>query len=110
MAIASLLPETHVIGVELDETNLHEAQAILTHRGLRNATFLQSPQGDALPAGIGTFDFMMLSAVFEHLLPIKRQTVMPLLWSHPRPGGTMFVNQTPYRWQPFEHIRPICGA
>ena len=103
MAIAELLPDTEVVGVELDGRRISEAHAILEHRGLSNARFLCSPSGEQLPAGIGSFDFVMLSAVFEHLLPAERRTVMPLLWSHMRPGAVMFVNQTPYRWHPYEH-------
>jgi predicted O-methyltransferase YrrM len=103
MAMAELLPETEVVGVELNARRLSEANAILDHRGLPNARFLRSPSGEQLPAGIGSFDFVMLSAVFEHLLPAERDTVMPLLWSHMRPGAVMFVNQTPHRWHPYEH-------
>jgi len=104
MAIAELLPRTEVTGVELDRDRLDEAAAILEHRGgLDNVRFLRSPSGESLPDGIGTFDFVMLSAVFEHLLPAERHTVMPLIWSHMRPGAVIFINQTPYRWFPHEH-------
>jgi SAM-dependent methyltransferase len=103
MIMASLLPHTEVIGVELDATHIAEANAILAHRKLANVRFLQSPSGESLPEGIGSFDFIMLSAVFEHLLPPERRTVMPLLWSHLAVGGVLFVNQTPHRWHPYEH-------
>ncbi len=29
--------------------------------------------------------------------------MLPLLWEHLGPGGTLLINQTPYRWWPFEH-------
>jgi hypothetical protein len=103
MAIAELLPHTEVVGGELNKRRLSEADAILEHRALANARFMRSRSGEQLPAGIGSFDFVMLSAVFEHLLPAERDMVMPLLWSHMRPGAVMFVNQTPHRWHPYEH-------
>ena len=103
MAIAELLPEAEVVGVELNARRLSEAHAILEHRGVTNARFMRSPSAEQLPPDVGSFDFVMLSAVFEHLLPMERRTVMPLLWSHMRPGAVMFVNQTPYRWHPYEH-------
>jgi 2-polyprenyl-3-methyl-5-hydroxy-6-metoxy-1,4-benzoquinol methylase len=103
MAMAALLPETEVIGVELSPVRVAEANAILSHRRLQNVRFLLSPSGGSLPPGLGEFDFVMLSAVFEHLLPHERTTVMPLIWSHMRPGGVIFINQTPYRWHPYEH-------
>jgi hypothetical protein len=59
--------------------------------------------GDQLPAQIGQFDFVMLSAVYEHLLPGERTVVMPLLWSVMKEGAAIFINQTPYRYFPFEH-------
>jgi hypothetical protein len=103
MALADCFPELEVIGVELNGARVREGEAILRHRNLPNARFLQSPSGDSLPPGIGQFDFVMLSAVFEHLLPHERATVMPLVWSHIRPGGIIFINQTPHRWHPYEH-------
>lgn len=103
LTLARLLPDTEVIGVELDRTNIEEANAILRHRGLDNVRFLLSPSGDSLPEGIGQFDFVMLCAVYEHLLPAERETVMPLIWSHVKVGGVIFINQTPHRWHPYEH-------
>jgi hypothetical protein len=40
--------------------------------------------------------------VFEHLLPDERRTLLPKVWAHLRPGGVLFVNQTPYRYSPVE--------
>jgi 2-polyprenyl-3-methyl-5-hydroxy-6-metoxy-1,4-benzoquinol methylase len=101
--LARLLPNTEVIGVELDPARIAEGTAILSHLRLPNVQLLQSPAADALPPGIGQFDFVMLSAVFEHLLPHEREVLMPLLWSHVRVGGAVFINQTPHRWHPYEH-------
>jgi 2-polyprenyl-3-methyl-5-hydroxy-6-metoxy-1,4-benzoquinol methylase len=103
MIIGKLLPDTEVIGVELDATRISEANAILAHRKLPNVRFLTSPSPESLPDGIGRFDFVMFSAVFEHLLPDERRTLMPLIWSHMHVGGSIFINQTPHRWHPYEH-------
>ncbi len=102
-ALAAALPQTEVIGVELNPTSVEIAQRIAAHRKLPNVRFLTSPSGTALPVGIGQLDFIMLSAVYEHLLPIERKTVMPLVWSALKPGGVLFINQTPYRYFPYEH-------
>lgn len=101
--IGRLLPDTEVIGVDLNPTRIAEANTILAYRNLPNVHFLQSPSPESLPDEIGSFDFVMLSAVFEHLLPAERRTVMPLIWSHIKVGGAIFVNQTPHRWHPYEH-------
>jgi 2-polyprenyl-3-methyl-5-hydroxy-6-metoxy-1,4-benzoquinol methylase len=102
MAMASLLPQTEIVGVELEASRLVLANQIKAFRGLENVNFYCSPSGSELPSGIGVFDFIMLSAVYEHLLPSERKTVMPLLWSVARPGAKIFLNLTPYRYWPVE--------
>src|SRR5438874_10228 len=67
MIMGRLLPNTEVIGVELDDANIAEATMILAHRRLENVRFLRSASALSLPPDIGMFDFVMLSAVFEHL-------------------------------------------
>ena len=32
----------------------------------------------------------------------SEKTVLRLLWAHLKPGGILFLNQTPYRWFPIE--------
>lgn len=101
--IGTLFPDAEVIGVELDATNVRLARQVLAARRLANVSFERSPDPNSLPPAIGTFDFVMLSAVYEHLLPEERRQVMPLIWSHLNTGGVLFVNQTPYRYFPYEH-------
>lgn len=64
--------------------------------------FLCSPSATELPPDMGTFDAVVMSAVYEHLLPEERVALMPQLWSHLRPGGVLFLNQTPNRAFPIE--------
>jgi len=101
-ALAAMLPNTEIVGVELDESNLEIARRIAEFKRIPNVRFLLSPSGDRLPAGMGTFDFVMLSAVYEHLLPPERTVVMPLIWSAMKTGSALFINQTPHRYIPRE--------
>jgi 2-polyprenyl-3-methyl-5-hydroxy-6-metoxy-1,4-benzoquinol methylase len=103
MFMGALLPDAEIVGVELDKKCVDLARLVLAARGMRNVTFERSPHGKALPSNIGAFDFVMLSAVYEHLLPEERRIVVPLLWNALRPGGLLFINQTPYRYFPYEH-------
>jgi SAM-dependent methyltransferase len=98
--MAALFPETEVVGVELKAGSVGLARQVLAVRGLSNVQFLLSPDPNGLPPGIGSFDFVMLSAVYEHLLPEERRRVMPLIWKSMHYGGVIFVNQTPYRYFP----------
>jgi 2-polyprenyl-3-methyl-5-hydroxy-6-metoxy-1,4-benzoquinol methylase len=102
MAMARLLPDTEIVGVELDPVRVEFANHLKASQGVDNVSFLCSPSGTELAPGIGLFDFVMLSAVYEHLLPNERKTAMPLLWSAMKPGGKIFINQTPYRYSPLE--------
>ena len=101
--IGELLPNTEVVGVELNNKNIELARRVLAVRRFSNVRFLVSPDPNSLPPNMGTFDFVTLSAVYEHLLPEERRQVMPLVWSSMKYGGVLFINQTPYRYFPFEH-------
>jgi SAM-dependent methyltransferase len=100
--MAALLPASHIIGVELDAGMVKLASRLARNRRLANVAFEVSPGPHALPPNLGTFDYVMLSAVFEHLLPSERRLLMPQLWDCLRPDGILFVNQTPHRWFPLD--------
>lgn len=91
-----------VIGVELNTDYIRIAERRADFYGIDKVTFLASPHGGALPDGIGTFDAAMMSAVWEHLLPAERHVILPLVWNVLRPGGILYLNQTPHRWFPIE--------
>jgi 2-polyprenyl-3-methyl-5-hydroxy-6-metoxy-1,4-benzoquinol methylase len=100
--LARMLPETSVVGVELEEDFVDIARRRIQHRRLPRCEFLLSPSPDSLPDELGTFQFVNLGAVYEHLLPDERRRLIPQLWSLLDPGGVLFVNQLPYRWYPIE--------
>jgi 2-polyprenyl-3-methyl-5-hydroxy-6-metoxy-1,4-benzoquinol methylase len=101
--MAEWLPELQIVGAELDSDKVDLARRIAGHKRLSNVSFYVSPDPGSLPAEVGQVDFIMLSAVYEHLLPNERKSLMPLLWKQLKPGGTIFINQTPFRWFPYEH-------
>jgi 2-polyprenyl-3-methyl-5-hydroxy-6-metoxy-1,4-benzoquinol methylase len=103
VALASFLPGAESVGVDLVEGNIPVARARARHYGVSNATFVISPSAVELPPDVGTFDFIVLSAVYEHLLPEERRVLLPKLWTLLRPGGVLFVNQTPHRYYPLEY-------
>jgi 2-polyprenyl-3-methyl-5-hydroxy-6-metoxy-1,4-benzoquinol methylase len=102
MVLARLLPACELVGIELQERLLKLARLRARHFGRRNVRFLRSPAGDALPAGLGEFDYIILSAVFEHLLPNERAALLPRIWRHLKTGGVLFLNQTPHRYSAIE--------
>jgi len=103
MLLARTFPGCEIVGVELEPRLLALAEARRHFYGFGSRVrFVASPAGDVLPPGIGRFDFVVLNAVFEHLLPDERRTLLPLLWSSLKPDGVLFVNATPSRWYPVE--------
>lgn len=100
--MSSLLPQSEIVGVELNAEQVARANR-LARSTTRTVTFYASPRGTDLPPNLGTFQFIMLSGVFEHLLPEERRDVLPKLWACLNVGGILFVNQTPHRWFPYEH-------
>ena len=102
MVMGRLAPGCRITGVEMVEEFLTVGRLRAEHYGLPAVTFLKSPSGTTLPDGIGPFDFIVFSAVFEHLLPEERTSLLPMIWSHLKPGGVLFLNQTPHRFFPVE--------
>jgi SAM-dependent methyltransferase len=101
--LGRLLPETQITGVDLQGPLLALGEARVRHHGLTNVRFLASPSGSALPDGLASFDFILFSAVYEHLLPQEREELMPAIWAALAPGGVLFINQTPHRYFPIDH-------
>jgi SAM-dependent methyltransferase len=103
MVLARMFPEAHLVGVELVPEFVELARHRAEFYGLTGRVSFQiSRDATSLPPNIGDFDYLMLSAVYEHLLPAERQAILPLLWSHLQRGGLLFLDQTPYRWFPLE--------
>ncbi len=102
MLLARLFPQSTIIGVELEEKNLAVARERADFYRLTNTEFIKSPGGNRLPNDLGKFDVIVLSAVYEHLLPDERKTLMPQLWAMLNTGGYLFLDETPYRWFPIE--------
>jgi len=100
--LAGLFPTAEITGVELVESFLKVARKRAEIFNLKNVTFLRSPSGNRLPENLGKFDFIILSAVYEHLFPDERKTILPQLWDRLRGGGYLFINQTPNSLFPFE--------
>jgi 2-polyprenyl-3-methyl-5-hydroxy-6-metoxy-1,4-benzoquinol methylase len=100
--LARMFPGAEIVSVELDSDLIRIAKMRAEHHRLSNLTFLQSPTPEQLPANLGTFKFINLGAVYEHLLPAERRRIPAQLWSVLEVGGVVFVNQLPYRFYPIE--------
>jgi SAM-dependent methyltransferase len=103
MVLARMFPEATIVGVELVSKCVELARHRAKFYGVEDrVSFHRSPDSNSLPPEIGDFDYIILSAVYEHLFPSERQAILALLWSHLKQGGVIFLDQTPYRWFPIE--------
>jgi ubiquinone/menaquinone biosynthesis C-methylase UbiE len=100
--LARLLPDSQVTGIDFDRSRLEVARGIAELSDWPNASFRLSPTALSLPPDLGTVDFIVMSAAYQHLLPAERRKLMPLLWRLLAPGGALLVSQTPHRWYPVE--------
>lgn len=102
VCLARMFPHARIVGVELDPVLLNLAERRMRYYGYSNMSLLRSPSSTQLPSDLPPFDLVILSAVYEHLLPHERTVLLPLLWRLVKPGGILFLNQTPHRWFPIE--------
>lgn len=100
LALARLFGNARIVGVEMVGNFVEVARRRAAHYGLNNLRFETVPAGsqEFLPE----YDYVFLNAVYEHLLPNERSEVLGSIWRALRPGGTLFLNQTPHRWFPVE--------
>jgi 2-polyprenyl-3-methyl-5-hydroxy-6-metoxy-1,4-benzoquinol methylase len=102
VSLGRSFPKAEIVGVELQERAIEVARGRCRFYGLENVAFFPSPSDNELPADIGEFDYIVLSGVFEHLLPDERPVLMPTLWNALKPGGILFIHETPNRRFPLE--------
>jgi 2-polyprenyl-3-methyl-5-hydroxy-6-metoxy-1,4-benzoquinol methylase len=102
VVLGRMLGAREIVGIDLEPDLLRIAQARLEFYDMTNVRLRLSTSPLDLPPDIGTFDFIVLSGVLEHLLPNERRFLLPALWRALNPGGVTFICETPSRWLPIE--------
>ncbi len=98
MVLCRLFPKAHIVGVELEEKFVAVARMRKSHWAFTNVDFVCSPRADSLPEDLGLCDYVVISSVWEHLLPQERQVLLPMLWNHLKSHGILFLHGTPHRY------------
>jgi SAM-dependent methyltransferase len=101
--LARIFPQSEIVWVVLLPELLEPAQGLMEDMGFEHVRFVQAKAEDSLPDDLGSFDFVTLNAVYEHLLPNERRLLLPQLWASLRRGGVLFLNMTLFRWYRYEH-------
>jgi len=102
IVLASMFPQARITALGYYDELLDVARDRARLLGAHNVSFAYWERRDSLPEGLGPFRFVVLSGVYEHLLPAERRAVLPALWRTVERGGVLFVNQTPNRLYPLE--------
>ncbi len=102
LVLSRMFPDARIVGIDLSDKLISLAKARAEYYQYDNVSFLCSPDSKTLPENIGEFDYVVLSAVYEHLLPDEREPLLRQIWFILKPDGIFFLNQTPYRFFPLE--------
>jgi 2-polyprenyl-3-methyl-5-hydroxy-6-metoxy-1,4-benzoquinol methylase len=102
MILARLFPQTQILGIDMVKDFLKIAHLRSQHYQCSNRVTFFASENIKIPEGIGKFDFIVLNAMYEHLLPNERNTLLEQLWSILKPNGVLFINETPFRYYPIE--------
>jgi ubiquinone/menaquinone biosynthesis C-methylase UbiE len=103
MILSRKFPHTEIVGIDLARDLIRIAEARARYYNVEDhVKFLVSPDPATLPEKIGKYDFIVLNAVYEHMLPDERKKLLHQLWKILKPGGFLFLNGTPYRFSPIE--------
>lgn len=101
-SMSRMFPTSKIIGIELEENLLAIAKARVKFYELENVDLYHSPDPENIPKNLGEFDHIIMTGVFEHLLPKERENLLPQLWSLLKPGGILFLHETPNILFPIE--------
>jgi trans-aconitate methyltransferase len=99
-ALLEVFPRARIIGTDYDHGLLTRLAAKFGES--KRVTILPMTEANSLDVVESGFDVIQLNAVFEHLLPEERRTLMPGLWERLALGGYLVVTETPARWFPIE--------
>jgi ubiquinone/menaquinone biosynthesis C-methylase UbiE len=93
-----LFPQAVITGVDMDRDLLNLANERKRFYGLDDLHFIHSTDPYTVPVGNAKFDYIILNAVYEHLLKRERRLLLPVLWHLLKKDGVIFINETPNRW------------
>jgi ubiquinone/menaquinone biosynthesis C-methylase UbiE len=103
MILARNFPHTEIVGVDIQSDLIRVAEARAVYYKVENRVrFLVAADSTMLPEKMGKFDFIVLNAVYEHLLPHERKTLLQQFWKILETRGLLFINETPCRFYPID--------
>jgi 2-polyprenyl-3-methyl-5-hydroxy-6-metoxy-1,4-benzoquinol methylase len=105
--LGRILPQSTIVGIDFRKDHIELAKERSQIYPEIKVSFQASPDTMTVPFETENFDFIVLNAVYEHLLPAERPLILKQLWTVLKPGGIIFINETPNSYFPIEtHTTP----
>lgn len=102
ICLSRMFPSSQILGIEIEEESLAIAKSRAQFYDLKNVEFCHSTDPSSLPGTFEKFDHIIMTGVYEHLLPRERLQLLPQLWSLLKNGGILFLHETPNLYFPVE--------
>lgn len=102
ICLSRMFPSSQIVGIEIEKESLAIAKLRAQFYNVQNIEFYHSDNPSSLPISFQKFDHIIMTGVFEHLLPEERLQLLPQLWSMLEDGGILFLHETPNRYFPIE--------
>ena len=100
-------PESDCVGVELSRVQAEAGAAFVARLGLANARIMHADLA-ALPADLGSFDYILAHGVFSWVPPAVQQALLDVCRRHLSPNGLAYVSfNVAAGWQ---RLRPLRAA
>ncbi len=101
LVLARLFPRSKIVGTDVIKKFLSIAELRKKYYSVQNCNFILTSTNSP-PSTTGNYDFIILSAVYEHLLPLEREVLLTQMWEILNPKGFIFIFDTPNRLFPIE--------
>lgn len=101
-ALLHLFPNARLIGADIASQDLGLLRSYLPDADRVRLDLIEMQDPAEVHHLGGPFDLINLNAVFEHLLPAERRSLLPELWRKLANNGRLVLTETPWRWFPIE--------
>ncbi len=98
MILARHFKTARIVGIDLSPELVSLARARRDFYGAGHVELEAMTEGTGRLEAMEPFDFIVMNAVYEHLLPGERRAVIGALWRRLKSGGILFINETPHRY------------
>ena len=106
LPLAWYQPNCTVVGVELGQQHVREANALIAELGLHNAQVLHRSITDAMD-DLGEFDYILAHGVFSWVPRAVQDRLLAICGQHLAPNGIAYVS---YNTLPGWHLRGLLRA